>query len=62
MGNTQSRWTKGVGGGILFVAFRGKVRNLRKLHRVNPPPPRASSHRNWSKLAELPCRDKSMGL
>lgn len=25
-------------GGILFVAFRGKVRNLRKLHRVNPPP------------------------
>lgn len=48
-------------GGILFVAFRGKVRNLRKLHRVTPPP-RVSSHRNWSKLAELPCRDKSMGL
>lgn len=49
-------------GGILFVAFRGKVRNLQKLHRVNPPPSRVSSHRNWSKLAELPCRDKSMGL
>lgn len=27
-------------GGNLFVAFRGKVRNLRKLHRVKPPPPR----------------------